>query len=59
MLGDSRKRILAAGIALIPPGQIADAVLAAARDGSTGQAWACLPGRPPERFAFHRFFRST
>ena len=59
MLGDTRERVLAAGVELLRPEQIADAALAAARDGSTGQAWACLPGRPPERFAFHRFFDSA
>ena len=59
MLGEMRKRVLAAGVELLQPAEVADAVLAAARDGSTGQAWACLPGRAPERFAFHRFFQSA
>ena len=59
MLGDARKQILAAGIELLEPSEIADAALAAAREGSTGQAWVCLPGRPPERFSFHRFFDSA
>jgi NAD(P)-dependent dehydrogenase (short-subunit alcohol dehydrogenase family) len=59
MVGDLRDRILGAGIELQTPGAIADAVVAAARDGSTGQAWACLPGRPPEKHEFHRFFESA
>jgi NAD(P)-dependent dehydrogenase (short-subunit alcohol dehydrogenase family) len=60
MLGGTREAALARGIELIRPEEIADAVLSAARDGSTGQAWPCLPGgRPPEPFAFHRFFGSA
>jgi NAD(P)-dependent dehydrogenase (short-subunit alcohol dehydrogenase family) len=59
MMASVRERTLAAGIELIQPGEIADAVLAAARDGSTGDAWACLPGRPPERMTFRHFFSST
>ena len=59
MLGALRERVVEAGIALIQPDEIAEAVVAAARDGSTGECWACLPGRPPERFAFHRFFDSA
>jgi NAD(P)-dependent dehydrogenase (short-subunit alcohol dehydrogenase family) len=59
MLGDSRERALARGIELLQPEQIAEAVLAAARDGSTGQAWTCLPGRPPERHQFTHFFKSA
>lgn len=59
MLGALRDRVLEAGIALIQPDEIAEAVVGAARDGSTGECWACLPGRPPERFEFHRFFESA
>jgi NAD(P)-dependent dehydrogenase (short-subunit alcohol dehydrogenase family) len=59
MVAPMREEVLAAGIQLIPPEAIADAVLATARDGATGECWACLPGRPPERFAFHRFFESA
>jgi NAD(P)-dependent dehydrogenase (short-subunit alcohol dehydrogenase family) len=59
MLGASRERALARGIELLHPEQIAEAVLAAARDGSTGQAWTCLPGRPPERHQFAHFFKSA
>jgi NAD(P)-dependent dehydrogenase (short-subunit alcohol dehydrogenase family) len=59
MLGALRGRVLEAGIALIQPDEIAAAVAGAARDGSTGECWACLPGRPPEKFEFHRFFESA
>jgi NAD(P)-dependent dehydrogenase (short-subunit alcohol dehydrogenase family) len=59
MLGALRDRVLEAGIDLIQPSEIADAVLGAARDGSTGECWACLPRRAPEKFAFHRFFESA
>lgn len=59
MLGSMRERVLEAGVELIQPSAIADAVVAAARDGSTGVCWACLPGRPPEKFEFHRFFESA
>ena len=59
MLGAARDRVVGAGIDLLQPEEIADAVVAAARDGSTGQAWTCLPGRPPERHEFPRFFASA
>jgi NAD(P)-dependent dehydrogenase (short-subunit alcohol dehydrogenase family) len=59
MVGDLRDRILAAGIDLLTAEEIADAVVTAARDGSTGQAWTCLPGRAPEKHEFHKFFESA
>jgi NAD(P)-dependent dehydrogenase (short-subunit alcohol dehydrogenase family) len=59
MVGDLRDRIQGAGIDLLTAAEIADAVVAAARDGSTGQAWTCLPGRPPEKHEFPRFFESA
>jgi NAD(P)-dependent dehydrogenase (short-subunit alcohol dehydrogenase family) len=59
ILGGDRERVLAAGIPMLQPEEIADAVLVAARDGSTGQCWTCLPGRGPERHEFHRFFASA
>lgn len=59
MLGEARERARSAGIALLSAEEIADAVLAAARDGSTGQCWACLPGRPPQRHEFPRFFETA
>jgi NAD(P)-dependent dehydrogenase (short-subunit alcohol dehydrogenase family) len=54
-----RDRLATTQIEMLRPEEIADAVLTAARDGSTGEAWTCLPGRPPERFVFHRFFDSA
>jgi len=59
MLGAMRERVREAGIDLLTPEEIADAVLTAAHDGSTGQAWTCLPGRAPEKHEFHRFFESA
>jgi NAD(P)-dependent dehydrogenase (short-subunit alcohol dehydrogenase family) len=59
MVGDLRGRILEAGIDLLSAEEIADVVVTAARDGSTGQVWTCLPGRPPEKHQFHRFFESA
>jgi NAD(P)-dependent dehydrogenase (short-subunit alcohol dehydrogenase family) len=59
MLDPIRDRLATTKIEMLQPEQIADAVLTAARDGSTGEAWTCLPGRPPERFEFHRFFDSA
>jgi NAD(P)-dependent dehydrogenase (short-subunit alcohol dehydrogenase family) len=59
MIDSMREDIVAAGIEPIPAEQIADAVLIAARDSSTGQCWTCLPGRPPEKVEFHRFFESA
>jgi NAD(P)-dependent dehydrogenase (short-subunit alcohol dehydrogenase family) len=59
MLGPFRERALAAGISLLRPEEIADAVLLSARLGETGQAWPCLPGRPPQPHEFPRFFDSA
>jgi NAD(P)-dependent dehydrogenase (short-subunit alcohol dehydrogenase family) len=58
ILGESRDQIVAKGIPMLRPEEIADAILHAARDGSTGQAWVCLPGQPTERYEFRRFFAS-
>jgi NAD(P)-dependent dehydrogenase (short-subunit alcohol dehydrogenase family) len=59
MLDPIRDRLPSTRIEMLRPEQIAEAVLTAARDGSTGEAWTCLPNRPPERHAFHRFFESA
>jgi NAD(P)-dependent dehydrogenase (short-subunit alcohol dehydrogenase family) len=59
MAAPVRDEVLAAGIDLLTAEEIADAVLTAARDGSTGQAWTCLPGRAPGKHEFPRFFRSA
>jgi NAD(P)-dependent dehydrogenase (short-subunit alcohol dehydrogenase family) len=59
MLGAMRARVREAGIDLLTPEEIADAVLTAAHDGSTAQVWTCLPGRAPEKHEFHRFFETA
>jgi NAD(P)-dependent dehydrogenase (short-subunit alcohol dehydrogenase family) len=59
MVAVVREEVLAAGIDLIRPEDIAAAVLGAAHDGSTGQCWACLPNRPPTKHEFPRFFESA
>ena len=59
MLGELRQRVVDAGIELIQPESIADAVLAAARDESSGEVWTCLPGQPPQRHSFPHFFHSA
>src|SRR5438445_10291325 len=59
LLGEARERAIAAGIELLRPEQIADAVLAAARDGSTGEAWVCLPGKALFPHELPRFFESA
>jgi NAD(P)-dependent dehydrogenase (short-subunit alcohol dehydrogenase family) len=59
MVATVRDEVLAAGIPLIRPEEIAEAVLGAARDGSTGQCWACLPRRAPVKHEFPLFFRSA
>jgi NAD(P)-dependent dehydrogenase (short-subunit alcohol dehydrogenase family) len=59
MLGPMRQATIDRGIALIQPEEIADAVLAAARDEATGEVWTCLPGRAPARHEFPRFFDSA
>lgn len=53
MVGPEAKAALeAAGFPLIPPADIAAAVLAAMTGGSTGQAYVCQAGRPPVPYAF-------
>lgn len=52
LVGQARERLAEAGIALIPPAAIADAVVTVVRGGGTGEAWTCLAGRQPEPFAF-------
>lgn len=59
LLGPMRQRTLDAGIELMRPEEIADAVLSAARDEAGGQIWTCLPGRAPARHEFPRFFDSA
>jgi NAD(P)-dependent dehydrogenase (short-subunit alcohol dehydrogenase family) len=59
MVAPVRDEVLAAGIDLLTAEEIADVVITAARDGSTGQVWACLPGRAPTKHEFPRFFTSA
>ena len=59
LLGPMRQSTLDAGIELMRPEEIADAVLSAARDETSGQIWTCLPGRAPARHEFPRFFDSA
>jgi NAD(P)-dependent dehydrogenase (short-subunit alcohol dehydrogenase family) len=59
ILGETRDQVVAAGIDMLQPAEVAEAIVTAARDGSTGQAWVCLPGRALERHSFHRFFDSA
>ena len=49
---DAAARLKEAGFPLIPPRQIAEAVLMCATGPETGQSYACQPGRQPEPFHF-------
>ena len=48
----SRADAEAAGLPLMDPAQIADAVCHAIADGSSGRAWMCQLDRPHEQFVF-------
>jgi NAD(P)-dependent dehydrogenase (short-subunit alcohol dehydrogenase family) len=50
--GESKARLEEAGVPLIPPSDIAQAVVEAIRSGRTGEAWMCLPQRAAEVFVF-------
>jgi len=52
LVGPARERLAEAGYPLIPPADIADAVVTVVRTGRSGEAWTCLPGRDPEVHAF-------
>jgi NAD(P)-dependent dehydrogenase (short-subunit alcohol dehydrogenase family) len=52
MIGDARARLEEAGFPLLATADVAEAVLAALRDGSTGEAWICQPGREPLKYRF-------
>ncbi|MFN2469786.1 MAG: SDR family NAD(P)-dependent oxidoreductase [Gaiellaceae bacterium] len=49
---DGRAQLEAAGFPLLRAKEVADAVLAAARDEEVGQAWIVQPGRDPLKFRF-------
>jgi NAD(P)-dependent dehydrogenase (short-subunit alcohol dehydrogenase family) len=52
MVDPLRDAFADAGFPLLQPGDVADAVLLAARDEETGQAWVVQPGREPLKFRF-------
>ena len=49
---DFTEQALAAGIPVMPPERIADAVVHAVRFDGTGKLWVCLAGRNPYRYEF-------
>jgi NAD(P)-dependent dehydrogenase (short-subunit alcohol dehydrogenase family) len=52
MVDELRDAFTEAGFPLLEPADVADAVLLAARDEETGQAWVVQPGREPLKFRF-------
>ena len=53
ILGDEvRAAFAAADFPLMPPAQIADAVVRAITSGETGRCWVCQPGREPIAYEF-------
>ena len=52
LLEEERGRFEAAGFPLLSADDVAQAVLAAAESGGTGEAWICQPGREPEPYRF-------
>jgi NAD(P)-dependent dehydrogenase (short-subunit alcohol dehydrogenase family) len=53
IVGEELRAFVAAqGLPLIAPERVADAALAAARSGETGQAWVVQPGREPVVYEF-------
>jgi NAD(P)-dependent dehydrogenase (short-subunit alcohol dehydrogenase family) len=52
LLREGRARFVDAGFPLLQAAEVAQAVLAAARSGGTGQVWIVQPGREPEPFRF-------
>jgi len=53
ILGAWRSRLEEAAFPLLRPEEVAEAVVAALADPSTGQAWVCQLGREPEPYRFH------
>ncbi len=49
---DAKALLAAAEFPLMPPSQIADAVVAAVTSGDTGHCWVCQPGREALRYEF-------
>ena len=52
MVDELRDTFTDAGFPLLQPEHVAEAVLLAARDEETGQAWVVQPGREPLKFRF-------
>ena len=52
LVGLARERLKTSGFAMIPPEDIAEAVLGAITGGDTGQCIVCQAGRPPTPFEF-------
>jgi NAD(P)-dependent dehydrogenase (short-subunit alcohol dehydrogenase family) len=53
ILGEDVKALFAAAdFPLMPPSQIADAVVHAVTSGDTGRCWVCQPGRDPVAYEF-------
>jgi hypothetical protein len=50
--GEVRDALEEAGFPLLPPEEVAEAVLLAARSDGTGEAWIVQPGRQPEPYRF-------
>ena len=49
---DAKQALAAADFPLMPPSQIADAVVLAVESGETGRCYVCQPGREPVTYAF-------
>jgi NAD(P)-dependent dehydrogenase (short-subunit alcohol dehydrogenase family) len=52
LVGMARDLLAERGIDVIPPADIADAVVTVVTTGRTGEAWTCIGGKPPAVFAF-------
>lgn len=50
--GEAREMVAAAGFPLIPPADIAEAVLGRFKGIETGRAWVCQAGREPTAYRF-------
>jgi NAD(P)-dependent dehydrogenase (short-subunit alcohol dehydrogenase family) len=52
LLAEARERFVGAGFPLLGAGDVASAIVAAARSEETGAVWVVQPGRSPEPFRF-------
>ncbi len=53
LIAGARDRLEAVGFPLIPPSDIAAAVVACMQGDASGEAYVCQAGRPPVAFEFH------